>query len=86
MPIGRPIYARGMTVREIRGHLRELYRVEVPPAPIGRLTDAVLEEVREWRNRPLDGVYPVAFFDALRVGIRDEGPVRNKAVHLAPAI
>ena len=80
------LYARGMTVREIRGHLEELYGVEVSPDLISRVTDAVLEEVREWQNRPLDPVYPVVFFDALRVRIRDEGLVRNKAVYLALAI
>ena len=80
------LYARGMTVREIQGHLHELYRVEVSPDLISRVTDAVLEEVREWQNRPLDAVYPVVFFDALRVKIRDEGLVRNKAVYLALGI
>jgi len=80
------LYARGMTVREIQRHLRELYGVEVSPDLISRVTDAVLEEVREWQNRPLDAVYPVVFFDALRVKIRDEGLVRNKAVYVALAI
>ena len=80
------LYARGMTVREIRSHLEELYGVAVSPDLISRVTDAVLEEVREWQNRPLDPVYPVVFFDALRVKIRDEGLVRNKAVYLALAI
>ena len=80
------LYARGMTVREIQAHLHELYRVVVSPDLISRVTDAVLEEVRDWQNRPLDGVYPVVFFDALRVKIRDEGLVRNKAVYLALAI
>ena len=80
------LYARGMTVREIRGHLQELYGVEVSPDLISRVTAAVLEEVRDWQNRPLDAVYPVVFFDALRVKIRDEGLVRNKAVYLALAI
>lgn len=80
------LYARGMTVREIRGHLQELYGVEVSPDLISRVTDAVLEEVREWQNRPLDPVYPVVFFDALRVKIRDEGLVKNKAVYVALAI
>jgi putative transposase len=80
------LYARGMTVREIQGHLQELYSVEVSPDLISRVTDAVLEEVREWQNRPLDAVYPVVFFDALRVKIRDEGLVRNKAVYVALAI
>jgi putative transposase len=80
------LYARGMTVREIQGHLQELYGVEVSPDLISRVTDAVLEEVREWQHRPLDAVYPVVFFDALRVKIRDEGLVRNKAVYVALAI
>ena len=77
------MYARGMTVREIQGHLKELYGVEVSPDLISRVTDAVLEEVREWQNRPLDPVYPLVIFDALRVKIRDEGVVKNKAVYLA---
>jgi putative transposase len=80
------LYARGMTVREIQGHLQELYGVEVSPDLISRVTDAVLEEVREWQNRPLDPVYPIIFFDALRVKIRDEGLVRNKAVYVALAM
>jgi len=80
------LYARGMSVREIQGHLQELYGVEVSPDLISPVTDAVLEEVREWQNRPLDAVYPVVFFDALRVKIRDEGLVRNKAVYVALAI
>lgn len=80
------LYARGMTVREIQGHLRELYAVDVSPDLISRVTDAVLDEVREWQNRPLDAVYPVVFFDALRVKIRDESVVKNKAVYLALAL
>ena len=77
------LYARGLSVREIQAHLQELYRVEVSPDLISRVTDAVLEEVREWQTRPLD---PVIFFDALRVKIRDEGLVRNKAVYVALAL
>jgi len=80
------LYARGLSVREIQGHLHELYGVEVSPDLISRVTDAVLEEVREWQSRPLDPVYPVIFFDALRVKIRDEGLVRNKAVYVALAL
>jgi putative transposase len=80
------LYARGLSVREIQAHLRELYGVEVSPDLISRVTDAVLEEVREWQNRPLNSVYPVVFFDALRVKIRDEGLVRNKAVYVALAL
>ena len=77
------MYARGMTVREIQGHLKEMYGVEVSPDLISRVTDEVMDEVREWRNRPLDQVYPIIIFDALRVKIRDEGVVKNKAVYLA---
>lgn len=79
------LYARGMTVREIQGHLAELYGAQVSPDLISRVTDGVLEEVREWQSRPLDAVYPVVFFDALRVKIRDEGLVKNKAVYVALA-
>jgi len=75
-----------MTVREIQGHLAELYGTDVSPDLISRVTDGVLDEVRDWQNRPLDPVYPVVFFDALRVKIRDEGLVKNKAVYVALAI
>lgn len=80
------LYARGMSVREIQGHLEQLYQVEVSPAMISTVTDAVLDEVTTWQQRPLDRVYPVVIFDALRVKIRDEGVVRNKAVYLALGI
>jgi Transposase, Mutator family len=73
-------------VREIQGHVAELYGTEVSPDLISRVTDAVLDEVRDWQNRPLDPVYPVVFFDALRVKIRDEGLVKNKAVYVALAL
>jgi putative transposase len=77
------MYARGMSTREIAGHLHELYGIDVSPDLISTVTDAVLDEVAQWQNRPLDAVYPLVFFDALRVKIRDEGLVRNKAVHIA---
>jgi transposase-like protein len=77
------LYARGMTVREIQGHLEELYQVHVAPDLISTVTDAVLEEVTTWQQRPLDRVYAVVIFDCLRVKIRDEGLVRSKAVYLA---
>jgi len=77
------LYARGMTVREIQAHLQDLYAVELSPQLISEVTDAVLTEVGEWQSRPLERLYPVVFFDALRVKIRDEGVVRNKAVYLA---
>jgi putative transposase len=77
------MYARGMTVREIQGHLLELYGLDVSPALVSTITDAVLETVAEWQNRPLEAMYSLVFFDALRVKIRDEGLVRNKAVYIA---
>jgi putative transposase len=77
------MYARGMSTREIVGHLRELYGIEVSPDLVSAVTDAVLEEVAAWQARPLEPVYPLVFFDALRVKVRDEGLVRNKAIHLA---
>ena len=80
------MYARGMTVREIRGHLEELYGVDISPDLVSTVTDAVLETVAEWQGRPLDTCYPLVFFDAIRVKIRDEGFVRNKAVYIALGI
>jgi len=77
------MYARGMSVREIQGFLLDQYRVEVRADFISTVTDSVIEEVVEWQNRPLEGMYSVVFFDALRVKIRDEGTVKNKAVYLA---
>jgi putative transposase len=77
------MYARGMTVQEIQGHLLEIYGLEVSPDLISTVTDAVLETVGQWQNRPLEASYPLVFFDALRVKIRDEGLVRNKAVYIA---
>jgi putative transposase len=77
------MYARGMSTREIAGHVRELYGIEVSPDLISTVTDAVLEEVAAWQARPLDPAYPLVFFDAIRVKIRDEGLVRNKAIHIA---
>src|SRR3984957_3676060 len=77
------MYARGLTVREIQGHLVEIYGLEVSPDLISTVTDAVLETVGEWQNRPLEASYPLVFFDALRVKIRDEGLVRSKAVYIA---
>jgi len=77
------MYSRGMTVREIQGHLEDIYAVEVSPDLISSVTDSVLEEVRAWQNRPLDAVYPIVFMDALRVKIRDNGHVINKAVYMA---
>ncbi len=80
------LYARGLTTREIQAHLTELYGLEVSPDLISTVTSGVLEEVKEWQNRPLESMYPLVFFDALRVKIRDEGSVKNKAVYLALGI
>ena len=77
------MYARGMTVREIRDYLDDLYGLDVSPDLISAVTDEVLDEVAEWQNRPLEPLYPLVFFDALRVKVRDEGTVRNKAVYVA---
>ena len=77
------MYARGMTVREIQGFLAEQYGTEVSPDFISSVTDAVMTEVTAWQSRPLEVMYPVVFFDALRVKIREEGVVRNKAIYLA---
>ncbi len=80
------MYARGMTVREIQGHLVELYGLEISPDLISTITDEVMAEVADWQARPLDAMYPIIYFDALRLKIRDEGTVRNKAVYLALGI
>ena len=87
------LYARGMTTREIQGHLHEIYGIEACPSLISTVTDAVLEEVREWQNRPLaspcvplrplDTVYPVLYLDALQVKVKSHGRVTNKAIYLA---
>ena len=77
------MYARGMSTREIAGHLLDLYGIEVSADLISTVTDAVLDEIATWQARPLEPIYPLVFFDALRVKIRDEGLVRNKAVHIA---
>ena len=77
------MYARGMTVREIQGLLSEQYGTEVSPEFISSVTDAVMAEVTAWQGRPLEPMYPVVFFDALRVKIREDAVVRNKAIYLA---
>jgi putative transposase len=77
------MYARGMTMREIQGFLAEMYGTEVTPEFISKVTDEVLAEITAWQGRPLEVMYPVIFFDALRVKIREDNVVRNKAVYLA---
>jgi putative transposase len=80
------LYARGMSTRDIQAHVAEIYGIEVSPALVSAVTDAVLDEVAAWQNRPLEATYAIVYFDALRVKIRDEGLVRNKAVYLAIGI
>jgi putative transposase len=80
------LYARGLPTREIQHYLQEIYAIEVSPDLISAVTDAVVTEVTAWQARPLEPMYPVVFFDALRVKIRDEGVVRSKAVYLALAV
>lgn len=80
------LYARGMTVREIQGFLAEIYAVEVSPDLISTVTDGIVAEVTAWQSRPLERMYPVVFFDALRVKIREEATVRSKAIYLALAV
>jgi putative transposase len=80
------LYARGMTVRDIQSELKELYGTDVSPTLISNVTDGVLEEVKAWQNRPLDNLYPIVFFDALVVKVRENQRVINKAVYLALAV
>src|SRR5215208_7259029 len=77
------MYARGMTCREIKAHLQEIYGVEVSPDLISTVTDGVLDEVRSWQARPLDPVYPILYLDALQVKVKGQGRVANKAIYLA---
>lgn len=80
------LYARGMTTREIQGHLEELYGVEVSPQLISAVTDSVMDDVAAWQSRPLDPVYPIVYLDALHLKMRHEGRVQNQAVYLALGI
>jgi putative transposase len=80
------MYARGMSTREIQGHLEEIYGVDVSPTLISNVTDAVVDEVRAWQSRPLDAVYPIVYLDAIQVKMRDGGHVQNRAVHLAMGV
>ena len=77
------LYARGMTTRDIQAHLEEMYGVDVSPTLVSQVTRAVQEEVALWQNRPLDEIYPIVYLDAIRVKVRQEGRVINKAVYLA---
>jgi putative transposase len=80
------MYARGMTCREIKAHLQEIYGVEVSPDLISTVTDSVIDEVRAWQSRPLDPIYPILYLDALQVKVKDQGRVSNKAIYLAVGV
>jgi len=80
------MYARGMSTREIQGHLLEIYNVEVSASLISEVTDAIVEEVRQWQSRPVEALYPVVYFDALFVKMRHEGRIENRAVYVAIGI
>jgi putative transposase len=80
------MYSRGMTTREIQGHLEEIYGVDVSPALVSQVTEEVQDEVRQWQSRPLASLYPILFLDALRVRMRDNGHVQNRAVYVAIGI
>ncbi len=80
------LYSRGLTTREIEGHLLEIYGVEVSPALVSQVTEAVCADVKEWQNRPLEEVYPIVYFDAIWSKVRDDGPVVKVAVYLALGI
>ena len=77
------LYSRGMSAREIQQHIEEIYHVEVSPALISSVTDAVLDEVKTWQNRQLDAVYPIVYMDAIQFKVRDNGHVKSKAIYLA---
>src|SRR5436309_993138 len=80
------MYARGMSTREIQGHLKEIYGVEISPSLISEVTDAVVEEVQQWQSRPVEALYPIIYLDALYVKMRHEGRVENRAVYVAVGI
>ena len=80
------LYARGMTTREIQGHLKELYKVEISPSLVSAVTDAVLEDVKAWQGRPLEAVYSIVYLDAIHVKVRSQGHAQTHAVYLALAL
>lgn len=80
------LYARGLTTRDIQSHLEEIYGVEISPALVSNITDAVADEVKAWQSRGLDSVYPIVYMDAIRVKVRHNGQIQNKAIYLAIGI
>ena len=77
------LYSRGLSTREIKAHIEEIYGVEVSPDLISSVTEGITELVREWQTRPLEAVYPIVYLDALRVKIRVEGSVQNRCIYIA---
>src|SRR6201998_3815297 len=76
------MYARGMSTREIQGHLEEIYGIEVSPTLISNVTEAIVEEVKAWQSRPLEELYPIVHLDAMMVKMRDNGHVQNQAIYV----
>ena len=77
------MYSRGMSVRDIQGHLKDIYGTDISPDLISTVTSEVMDEVHSWQNRPLDPVYPIVYLDAIRIKVRDDGQIINKAFYLA---
>jgi putative transposase len=80
------LYARGMTIRDIKAHLSEVYGVDVSHETVAKVTEVVVEEIRSWQSRPVDEVYPIVFIDAIRIKVRDGGTVTNNAAHLVVGV
>src|SRR5687767_11970390 len=80
------LYARGMTTRDIKAHLAEVYGVEVSHETVAKVTDVVVEEVKNWQNRPVEEVYPILFVDGIRIKVRDSGVVTNRVAHLVVGV
>lgn len=80
------MYARGMTTRDIQSHLQEIYGIEVSATLVSQVTEAVMDEVRLWQNRPLDDVYPIIYLDAVRINVKHNGQIVKKAVYIAIAV
>src|SRR5680860_1174887 len=80
------LVSRGMTVRDVQAHIADVYQVDISPELVSKITDAVLPELREWQNRPLDGVYPILYLDAIVVKVRTDGQVRNRPVYIAMGV
>lgn len=80
------LVSRGMTTRDVQAHVAEVYQVEISPELVSKITDAILPELREWQNRPLDPTYPILYLDAIVVKVRSDGQVRNRPVYIALAV